>query len=417
LLGIVIAIGVISAVVWSARYAPWIERRGPAEGRIERKLREAKETAAEIAGKASEQGSDKSTDQATDAERAVEAAPPVAAKPPFPKVETGRSTYSFGRMLVNDEARHTFRIENKGEGTLVIAKGPTECICTVSKLSNHEIPPGGFAEVELRWRPPAADSEFSKSAIFWTNDPKRPQVRFTVAGRVAPLAVIMPARWNAGTVTDEHEGKAVGTITSEVDDHFQIVKVEPADPNVRVDFKPIAKEELQRARVRGGYEFTATVGKGIHLGHWRSLLRIQTTLERSRELDVELTALRTGPIMFLPAVPIVGIAFWNSDKLLLNLGRFPRASGTKAAVPAVVYAMTGKFEMLGVKSNDSIVKVSVEPDPKIATGERQQVRFVFEVPPGSPSVTRLARNPVHITVDTNHPTLKQIDFNLEFVSR
>jgi hypothetical protein len=241
-------------------------------------------------------------------------------------------------------------------------------------------------------------------------------VRFTVAGRVAPLAVIMPAKWNAGTVTDERDGKVVGTITSEVDDHFQIVSATPSDPNVRVDFKPIAKSELERARIRGGYEFTVTVGKGIHLGRWRSPLRILTTLEGSRTLDVELTALRSGPIVFLPAVSIVGPAFWDSENLLLNLGRFSCATGSKAAVPAVVGAMKDDLRILGVSSSDPFIKVSLQQDPAIATGGRQGVRFVFEVPSGVPAVTRLPRDPVRVSVKTNHPTIRQIDFELAFVA-
>jgi hypothetical protein len=103
--------------------------------------------------------------------------------------------------------------------------------------------------------------------------------------------------------------------------------------------------------------------------------------------------------------------------LLLNLGHFSRAVGCKAAVPAVIYAMPTKFETQGIKSTDGIVKLSVETDSKPVVGDRQEVRFVFEIPPGAPSMTRTNRNPVHISVDTNHPTLKRLDFDVEFVAQ
>ena len=35
--------------------------------------------------------------------------------------------------------------------------------------------------------------------------------------------------------------------------------------------------------------------------------------------------------------------------------------------------------MLGVKSSDSFVKVSVEPNPAAGSGENEGIRFVFEV--------------------------------------
>jgi hypothetical protein len=407
---VVFAVCAISATIWSARYSPWVTQTPLADTRIVRRVRAAKDVAdlnARVVPKTLD----------TSLTGPLETPPSLATKPPFPKVESGKTGYDFGTLLVNTEGRHRFRIENKGEGPLVVAKGPVECSCLVSELSAREVPPGGFAEVELRWRPPAPDSEFHKSAIFWTNDPQRPLVRYSVDGRVPPIAAIAPGKWNAGIVTDDREGKAVGTITSEVDEQFKIISVKPTDPNVRVVFKPIAKDALQRAGIRGGYEFTATVGKGIQLGAWRSLLRIVTTLAGNDKIEVELTAFRSGPILFLPAIPIVGTAHWDTDKMLLNLERFSRVRGSKAAVPAIIGSMKDEFRILNVSSSSyPFIKVAVEQDPAIASGGRQGVRFVFEVPSGAPAVTHMVRDPVHVTVTTNHPTLHQIDFAVAFVS-
>lgn len=411
LLAIVLGIGALLAVIWSFRDAPWVERQQPPEDRIARRLHAAKEVAQLNAGVVPEK-----TELKAGAGQQIEAPPPPAKAPPFPQVDSGRTVFEFGSMLVQQEGHHTFRIENKGEGTLLLAKGPAECTCVVSRLSSREVPPGGFADVELRWTPREPDSEFSKAVIFWTNDPKRPNVRYSVAGRVAPLAVIMPGKWHAGTVTDEHDGKAIGTIASEVTEKFGIVSVKPNDPNVKVDYRPLTKAELMRAKNQSGYEFTVTVGKGIRLGPWRSMLKIVTTLEGKKSLDVELTAYRSGPIRFLSAIPIVGRAHWDSSKLQLNLDRFSCATGSKAALPAIVDAMKEDFQLRGVKSSYPFVKVSLQRDATIAVGGRQGVRFVFEVPPGAPAVTHLPKNPLHVTVATNHPAMPQIDFELAFVA-
>ena len=354
----------------------------------------------------------------TSATGPVETPPPIAKQAPFPKLAANaRTGYEFGTMMVNTEGRHTWRIENKGEGPLLIAKGPVECSCLVSSLSAREIPPGGFAEIELTWKPPAPDSEFSKSAIFWTNDPKWELLRFSVYGRVPPPAVIAPGKWNAGVVTDEREGKAVGTLTSEVYDQFKVVSAQPSDPNVRVVFKPIAKDVLKRAGIRGGYEFTATVGKGIQLGPWRSMVRIFTTLKEANPIEVELTAQRSGPVMFLPAIPIVGSAHFDSATLLLNLERFQRERGSKAAVPAMISSMKDEFRIVKVSSASyPYLKVSLEREEAIAAGGTQGVRFVFEIPANSPAATHMVRDPVRVTVTTNHPKLREIDFAVAFVA-
>ncbi|HEX4070538.1 MAG TPA: hypothetical protein VHX68_05195, partial [Planctomycetaceae bacterium] len=67
------------------------------------------------------------------------------------------------------------------------------------------------------------------------------------------------------------------------------------------------------------------------------------------------------------------------------------------------------------------VKVSIEPmgggGKQGHEHDLQQVRFIFEVPPGAPPVNYLTGKLVHVTVTTNHPHLHDLDFDLSFVSR
>jgi len=79
--------------------------------------------------------------------------------------------------------------------------------------------------------------------------------------------------------------------------------------------------------------------------------------------------------------------------------------------------MQGPFRLESVESSVSFLKISVEPDPKISTDGRQGIRFVIELPPGSPPLTCTPSAPVHVTLKTNHPTLSQIGFDIAFVSR
>jgi hypothetical protein len=266
-------------------------------------------------------------------------------------------------------------------------------------------------EVEVTWTPREADPRFEKSAIIWTNDPQLPEIQFRVVGSVGRMVTVSPAEWHAGTVAEDHDGKATGIVGSAQHPDFKIASIDQADPNVTVTYKPMSASALKRSGLVGGYEFTATVGKKIAIGQFRSRVRIATSLEKT-PVDVELTAVRQGPIRFLMAEN----ARWNSGKSLLNLGRFRHEVGVKTALSAYVYDMKEKFQVLGAKSTDNFVKVSVEPSPESGTGEQQGIRFVFEVPPGSPPVNYFTQQPVRVTVQTNHPVLKTIDFDLQFVS-
>jgi hypothetical protein len=410
-IGIVVAIGGTVASSWFARYAPWVERRPSAPHPLLSRVRAMEEGAARRAG-TKRQAAD---DGIQNLDPAVDARPPVADGALSPKAVAAERVYEFGRMAIGEKKTHRFRIENKGSASLVIAKGPTECKCTISNLSTRQIPPGNFADVELAWAPREADPAFEKSAIIWTNDPRLSEIRFRIVGKVGRALAVSPTAWHAGTVAEDHDGKAAGMLVSEVDRDFKILSVEPSDRNVTVSYKPMTSHALSRVGMLGGYEFTTSVGKGIPIGNFRSRLKILTTLDPKTPIDVELTAVRPGPIRFLSAVPLVGSARWNAEKSVLNLGRFRHEVGSKTELPALVYDMSGRFQVIAVKSSDSFLKVSVEPNQSSDAGAQRGIRFVFEVPPGSPPVNYFTGKPAHVTVQTNHPALKQVDFDLEFV--
>jgi hypothetical protein len=111
--------------------------------------------------------------------------------------------------------------------------------------------------------------------------------------------------------------------------------------------------------------------------------------------------------------------FWNSEKSLINLGRFPHDVGAKVVLPALIYGYgsNAKFQVLGIEKDADFLKVATEPNPEIGGGTQQGVRFVFEVQPGAPAMTRITPNGVHVTIKTNHPRLKELKFEVEFVSQ
>lgn len=292
--GILIAITGVSATIWSARYAPWARPQPVAENPIVGRLREMKEGADRQAGRKPEATS--ATASRTDP--AVEPRPLVAEKPPFPKAVVAEQVFEFGRMGTDEQRRHVFRIENKGEATLVIAKGPTECKCTLSSLANHQVAPGASTEIEVEWTPRAPDRLFDKTAIIWTNDPASPEIHLEVAGRVVPSLEVVPRTWNASAVTDDEDGIARGEVLSETVRDFKIVAIEPADPNIKVKFQPLAAGELNSPQPARGLRFH---GHGRQKPPARTFSlasqdRHVTSWQAGRRGGTHRTALRPDPI-------------------------------------------------------------------------------------------------------------------------
>jgi hypothetical protein len=86
-------------------------------------------------------------------------------------------------------------------------------------------------------------------------------------------------------------------------------------------------------------------------------------------------------------------------------------------VPAIISSMKDEFRILKVSSPSyPFIKVSQQREAALATGGAQGVRFVFEIPPNAPAATHMSRDPLHVTVTTNHPSLREIDFAVAFVS-
>ncbi len=142
-IGVFLAVVGVSTGIWSARYASWIRRRPLPEDPIARRLQDMKQGADRQAGRPL---------QAADGTPislgpGVELRPQIAEKGPFPKAVVGNDVYGFGRMSINEEKKHTFRIENKGQVPLVLAKGPTECKCIISNLSKHEVAPADLPKL------------------------------------------------------------------------------------------------------------------------------------------------------------------------------------------------------------------------------------------------------------------------------
>ena len=162
---------------------------------------------------------------------------PKPEKGPFPKVEVVEDTHNFGVTTVYEgpsdgvSGRHTFVVKNVGEGVLKLAKGPSTCQCTMSSLTELEVPPGESTEIELAWKPEVVTDEFHKQASIWTNDPAlwesepyggEGKLVFSIVGKVVDAVRVEPSHFSLGTVNEEEPTVLKTLIYSEVHDDLQL---------------------------------------------------------------------------------------------------------------------------------------------------------------------------------------------------
>jgi hypothetical protein len=394
-LGVVIGTGALAGTIWCSRYAPWVKQEQP-------NLPLGSPNHYPAPPPPTPPG-----DKTKNSNR-----PPLAEKAPFPKAHTGARVHEFGAMAVNEEKKHTFWIKNDGQGPLELEVGPSSCKCTVGKLSKKHVNPGESIDVELSWRGKEVTMNFAQYATIWTNDPDAPDIQFKVYGKVVEMYVVLPEHdWHAGHVTDVQDGETTAQIASMVD-RFKITSVDSTNPHVHVTYVPLDVMTLMTMKGKAGYQMTVKVDREMPIGPFRVPVRIHTTLEGNKTIEVDVTGTRSGPILFLPPR---GQGLWQSEKRRLDMGRVRPEVGSKVMIPAIVYGIKDKFRIEKTVSDADFLKVSLEPNPEIAQGEQQGVLFVFELPPHSPPVTRTSPNSAHITLTTNHPKLKELTFEVEFI--
>ena len=149
-LAVVIGVNALAGTIWLGRYSPLAEPHTRKKMAWEEGTAEAQMVLAKLRLR---EAAKEKEEKEKEAKKLTEKRPPVADKPPYPKARTGERVYEFGSMGVDEEKKHTFHVENRGQVPLLIAKGPTNCKCTISNISQSTIPPGGSAEVEMSWTP------------------------------------------------------------------------------------------------------------------------------------------------------------------------------------------------------------------------------------------------------------------------
>ncbi len=282
--GIVAAVVLIAAVVWLGRYAPWVEKPpDPLESRVVlsepvrvRKEKDAQRKAAHV-------------DEKPASSELQAGRPPLADKPPFPKAVVADTSFNLGTVDAGETKSHSFRVENKGEGPLILTSGWSS---DAAQQWRKEVPPGGSTEVEVSLNPDGSLPTDAFTRTIWTNDPKLPEIALRVQAKVIKHVRIEPEHEWKVRITGDQDGKFTGKIVSDSEGGFKILSIESTNRNVTAVPRPLDAKELQQEGMRNGYAIDVTVNKDIPLGVFECQLTIHTTLNKFETIDIKVAALQ-----------------------------------------------------------------------------------------------------------------------------
>lgn len=351
--------------------------------------------------------------------------PEVSKTGPWPSVELPKKDYKFGQMGVGESLSHDFVVKNTGEAPLKLEQGRTSCKCTLSNLKDNEIAPGSEAKVTLTWEPKAVDPAFRQTATILTNDPQNKTFELSVKGEVIESVTISPAgEWMLGEISDAlpAENRVIsGQVYSRLSDNLKILLVESDNPKIVPEHEPMSEQELKDKAIKSGHKLRLKVEPGLPIGPIaaRVHIKVEQSLRKEgaepeiREYVFVVRGSRTGPLQILQGPGVV----WHPEVMAIDMQQFSAAEGHKSRLLVFVSGMGDKdFELTKVDTDTPFLKVELVRDAKFMAANKQRYDLYFEVPPGSPAVTKIRKDAARVTLHTNHPDAPELKFRIEMLS-
>lgn len=105
-------------------------------------------------------------------------------KPCFEVV--GTADFDFGTIDQNATVQHTFEFKNTCTDTVHITNAQASCGCTAAIISEKDIPPGGKAEIDVKFHPPGGTrGKVTKTVSVYLKDNPSPVTVLRISAKVA----------------------------------------------------------------------------------------------------------------------------------------------------------------------------------------------------------------------------------------
>ena len=315
---------------------------------------------------------------------------------PPPKLEiVGGKSHQFDVMVVGAKGGHSWEFKNVGRGPLEVWLEETTCSCTVATLKSAEgekarkitIAPGKSAPIEVDWEGRKA-GRFGQAATIGTTDPDNRSITLTILGTVVAPVEVRPSETIVLPDALPEEARSTNLAIVSVDrPDLKLVKVASTKPEAIItEVKPMAAGDLERLKVKSGYDVAVKVKPGLPTGRFTEEILVETDHPSRPSLKVTVAGNTVGPISVLPArirMPSVANLVGGSQDLSLIV-RGDRET---------------HFE---VASKPEQLKVSISKDDRPETHGRY--RLTVTVPPRT--APGLVDDP--IVLKTDHPKVKEL---------
>lgn len=336
---------------------------------------------------------------------------------PQPKIEVPEDTYDFGRIESNSVVRHEFTVKNVGQALLRITIGDSSCRCTVLNLDSADIPPGESRPVAVEFNGKDYFGPVTQRATILTNDPKRPQVTFTVKADVVKSIRVVPSEIIFSRVVKMQPAVGEAKIYVFRDQPVRVTGIEFAHKDdsaqfIDLDIQPLSPEELKvEPGAKAGYRVTVRLKPGLPLGPIQQKIRVLTDQKDMPELEIALAGRVESD------VNIVG-AGWDAARGILHLGRINQSTGAERRVMLRLTPLVGESLKVEVERTvPDFLQVMIEEPREVEASLSLFVPITVRVPPGVGPANYFGLDEAQlgkVILKTNHPDAPEVKILVRF---
>lgn len=333
--------------------------------------------------------------------------------PDAPQAEVPETRHEFGTIGAGTTGSHRFEIRNVGGGPLTLTRGTTSCSCTVSDFEPSEggsggtmvVPRGGSTFVTVSWSSKPPGGFVRRQATILTDDPRRPEIVFSVEGMIVPTwrsepeSIVLPRvtassaqRASVAVYTYGRQPPVVKQVTI---DHPEAERFFP------VTTTPLAEDEIaSEPGATGGFRIDVGIEPGLPFGPLRKTIRATFAIPEEVTAEVPLEGTVGGDL-------VLAGPGWDPSRQSLQLGTVSARTGLRTRI---FLSARGPRQ----ESVRPVVEERVPESLEVTVGEATRAgsgavtRFAIDIviPPGSRPVDHICsdRGPAgRIVLATGHP--------------
>ncbi len=206
---------------------------------------------------------------------------------PAPRLECAEPDFHFGERVDTEVVEHRFLLRNTGGAPLHIGRVHASCGCTVASVSTNVIPPGGEADLAVRFTLSGRRGAQNKSITVESDDPANPRFRLWVRGTIIVEVDLEPRYLNFRQV---HARERVS----------QEARLVTIDPAVRITNAVCPSPAFDVAVGADGRTLTVTTVPPLPEGVLRESVSVETDHPGGRGSGLVVLAVVLGDLTVVP---------------------------------------------------------------------------------------------------------------------